>query len=730
MKAERRDFLLEIGTEELPPKALPALQQALVAGLAAGLDKAGLAHGELVGFATPRRLAVWVKRLAAQQPEQHLKRRGPPVNAAFNASGEPTRAALAFAESCGTRVEALQRLDEGKGTFLFFLGTRAGERAVALLPGLVQAALDALPIPRRMHWGAGSAMFVRPVHWVVMLYGKEVVAATLLDTPAGQLTRGHRFHAPRPIRIASPGSYERTLRERGHVLADFAARRERIRTEVAAAAANVHGRALITEALLQEVTALVEWPVALTGRFEERFLSLPREVLTSTLEDHQRYFPVEDAQGRLLPAFIAVSNIESRDPATVRAGNERVVRPRLADAAFFWEQDRRQPLAARRAALDAVTFQAKLGSLGDKTRRVSALAGEIAVAAGGSREHAQRAAELCKCDLLTAMVGEFPELQGIMGTYYAQADGEPHEVATAIREHYLPRAAGDQLPATGAGLAVAIADKLDTLAGIFAIGEKPTGTKDPFGLRRAALGVQRILIEKALDLDLRRYIDQALAAVRADIERIRATAATTAQPVQAAPGQTQASAAAAAADSTASEIYDFLMERLRAYYLDRAGAPPLPGQAAVTTEMFDAVLAARPGSPLDFDARLKALSTFLELPESASLTAANKRIANILRKANMTPPAEVDVLRLRESAEVRLFDSMRALRDAVATATAQHEYAGALGRLAQLRPAVDAFFDQVMVMDENPQLRANRLSLLAQLQGLFAGVADLSRLPG
>ena len=730
MKAERRDFLLEIGTEELPPKALPALQQALVAGLAAGLDKAGLAHGELVGFATPRRLAVWVKRLAAQQPEQHLKRRGPPVNAAFNASGEPTRAALAFAESCGTRVEALQRLDEGKGTFLFFLGTRAGERAVALLPGLVQAALDALPIPRRMHWGAGNAMFVRPVHWVVMLYGKEVVAATLLDTPAGQLTRGHRFHAPRPIRIASPGSYERTLRERGHVLADFAARRERIRTEVAAAAANVHGRALITEALLQEVTALVEWPVALTGRFEERFLSLPREVLTSTLEDHQRYFPVEDAQGRLLPAFIAVSNIESRDPATVRAGNERVVRPRLADAAFFWEQDRRQPLAARRAALDAVTFQAKLGSLGDKTRRVSALAGEIAVAAGGSREHAQRAAELCKCDLLTAMVGEFPELQGIMGTYYAQADGEPHEVATAIREHYLPRAAGDQLPATGAGLAVAIADKLDTLAGIFAIGEKPTGTKDPFGLRRAALGVQRILIEKALDLDLRRYIDQALAAVRADIERIRATAATTAQPVQAAPGQTQASAAAAAADSTASEIYDFLMERLRAYYLDRAGAPPLPGQAAVTTEMFDAVLAARPGSPLDFDARLKALSTFLELPESASLTAANKRIANILRKANMTPPAEVDVLRLRESAEVRLFDSMRALRDAVATATAQHEYAGALGRLAQLRPAVDAFFDQVMVMDENPQLRANRLSLLAQLQGLFAGVADLSRLPG
>src|ERR1700732_2105974 len=428
------------------------------------------------------------------------------------------------------------------------------------------------------------------------------------------------------------------------------------------------------------------------------------------------------AQGRLLPAFTAATTIESRAPDTVRAGNERVVRPRLADAAFFWEQDRKQPLGARRAALDAVSFQAQLGSLGDKTPGVSALAAEIAVAPGGSREHARRAADLCKCDLLTAMVGEFPELQGIMGTYYAQAEGEPHEDAAVIREHYLPRAAGDSLPATRAGLAVAIADKLDTLAGIFAIGEKPTGTKDPFGLRRAALGVQRLLIEKEIERDLRANVDRSLAGVRADIERLRSERAA------AAPRATDAPTAAA--EATAREIYDFLMERLRAYYLEGAGAAPVPGRAAVTTEMFDAVLAARPASPLDFDARLKALRTFLELPESASLTAANKRIANILRKANMTPPAEVDVLLLRESAEVRLFDAMRALRDAVATATARREYAGALGQLAQLRPAVDAFFDQVMVMDENPQLRANRLSLLAQLQGLFAGVADLSRLPG
>jgi glycyl-tRNA synthetase beta chain len=721
MKVAHHDFLVEIGTEELPPKALLTLEQAFVAAFTAALARAGLGHGAVTGFATPRRLAILVQRLAARQPEQHLKRRGPPLSAAFDAEGRPTRAALAFAESCGTSLEALERFDEGKGTFLFFSGTRAGEHAVQLLPGLVQSALDQLPIPRRMHWGEGEALFVRPVHWVVMLYGHDVVPATLLDTPAGRHTYGHRFHAPKPITLASPGTYVRTLRERGWVIADFAERRERIRTQVAAAAAAVNGRALITESLLDEVTALTEWPVALGGSFEERFLSLPREVLTATLEDHQRYFPVEGTHGGLLPAFITVANIESRDPERVREGNERVVRPRLADAAFFWEQDRKTPLAERRTALDAVTYQAKLGSLGDKTRRVRALAGDIATAIGGARAAAERAAELSKCDLLTAMVGEFPELQGVMGSYYAQADGEPLEVAAALREHYLPRGAGDVLPETRTGLALAIADKLDTLAGIFAIGEKPTGTKDPFGLRRAALGVQRILIEKTLDLDLRSRIDAAVAAVCVDVARLRPAARPEGGSSAAAPG---------APEALGSEIYDFLMERLRAYYLEGAGAPPLPGRAAVTTEMFDAVLAARPASPLDFDARLKALSTFLELPEAGSLTAANKRIANILRKANAAPPASVDVERLRESAEVRLFDAMRGLRDAVTSATAQREYAGALGHLAQLRPAVDAFFDQVLVMDENPQLRANRLGLLAQLQGLFAGVADLSRLPG
>jgi glycyl-tRNA synthetase beta chain len=770
MTVERRDFLVELGTEELPPKALRGLEQAFAAGVRSGLEKAALAHGELTSFATPRRLAVMVRKLTGRQPDQDIKRRGPPVSASFDANGQPTRAALAFSESCGVAVDALQKLDEGKGSFLFYIGTKSGAAATELLPQIIQGALDSLPIPRRMHWGSGTAEFVRPVHWLVMLYGKDIVPATLLETAAGDLTQGHRFHAPKPIRLTTPSTYERALRERGYVIADFGVRRAFIEEKVTAVATDLGGRALLSDELLDEVTALVEWPVPLAGRFEERFLELPREVLISTLQDHQRYFAVEDAQGRLMPAFITVSNIESRDPAKVREGNERVVRPRLADAAFFWEQDRKQPLADRRPALDTMTFQVKLGSLGDKTRRVRSLAGEIAAAGVGDRLEAERAAELCKCDLLTAMVGEFPELQGIMGTYYALADGEPAEVAVAIREHYLPRGAGDELPETHAGLAVAIADKLDTLAAIFEINEKPTGAKDPFALRRAAIGLLRILIEKRLNLDLRHFIDLALSAVRTDVERIRAaraanvgvaatttsrvsgttahaaapaTAASTNTPVTGAPGHPasagpsrggtargHAPTASGSPLSTADQVYDFIMERLRAYYLERATSP-IPGSAvAFTTEMFDAVLATRPGSPLDFDARLKALRAFLDLPEAVSLAAANKRIANILRKAGDMQRSEVDVEALKEEAEVRLFDAMRSLREAVATALAQREYANALGRLAQLRPPVDAFFDQVMVMDEDPRLRANRLALLAQLHGLFIGIADLSRLPG
>jgi len=693
-KVEKRDFLVEVGTEELPPKALRGLEQAFLASVQAGLTQAGLSHEEILSFATPRRLAVLVKRLTSRQPEQTFKRRGPPVNASFDASGQPTRAALAFAESCGTSVESLQRLEEGKGTFLFFSGRKPGVDAVQLLPGIVQAALDALPVPKRMRWGAGEAEFVRPVHWLVMMYGRDVIPARLLDVPADAFTRGHRFLSMRPIRLSSPAAYETAL-QRGKVIASFTLRRERIRELVTAQATELGGTALLDEKLLDEVTALVEWPVAVTGRFEDRFLDLPREVLISTLQEHQRYFAVEDAAGKLLSRFITISNIESLEPERVREGNERVVRPRLADAAFFWEQDRKQALSARVGALDSVTFQVKLGSVGDKTRRVRQLAVEIAdVIGGGCRSDADRAAELSKCDLLTTIVGEFPELQGVMGRYYALADGESPEVAEAIREHYLPRGAGDALPETRTGLAVALADKLDTLTGIFAIGQKPTGTKDPFGLRRAAIGILRILVEKRLELDLRAFIERAVAL----------------QPVQAA--------------NVASDVYDYVIERLRVYYLEGSRAAP------VTTEMFDAVLAAKPVSPLDFDARLIALSAFLELPESASLTAANKRTANILRKAEGAVRAEVEIEALREEAEIRLYDAMASLREGVSTATARREYSGALGRLALLRPVVDAFFDSVMVMDEDPRLRANRLALLAQLRGLFSGIADLSRLPG
>jgi glycyl-tRNA synthetase beta chain len=713
MSSEKRDFLVEIGTEELPPKALRLLERAFASDITSGLAKAGLKHGELRSFATPRRLAVIVRRLAIRQPDQKVERRGPPVHAAFDAEGLPTRAAQAFAASCKASVEDLQRRDEGKGTFLYYVGIKQGAPAVELLPALVQSALDALPIPRRMRWGAGEAQFVRPVHWIVMLYGKEVVPANLLDTPSGNLTRGHRFHAPKPLRLSSPNVYERALRARGHVIADFEARRSLIRERVAAVAAGLGGRALTRDALLDEVTALVEWPVPLAGRFEERFLSLPREVLISTLEDHQRYFPVEDADARLLPCFITVANIDSRDPDKVVAGNERVVRPRLADAAFFWEQDRKSPLAARAEGLAKVTFQAKLGSLGDKARRITSLAVAIADGRKHSAGHARRAAELCKCDLLTAMVGEFPELQGIMGTYYALADGEDTEVATAIREHYQPRGAGDELPATETGTTLALADKLDTLAAIFAIGEKPTGTKDPFGLRRAAIGVVRIAIEKQLDLDLSRVLTHAVTLAREDIGKSAAVAGKPAPPL--------------AVAGVAAEVYDYVLERLRAYYLERTGW--IPG-TTMTTEMFDAVLATRPVSPLDFDARLRALSAFLAMPEAASLTAANKRVANILRKAGETAPPTVDVGALQAPAERQLFEAVRERRDAVSAATARKDYAASLTLLAQLRPAVDAFFDQVMVMDENPKLRANRLALLTQMRGLFAGVADLSRLPG
>lgn len=686
-----RDFLFELGTEELPPLALPELERALAEGIRSGLAAAQLQHGELVSYAAPRRLAVLVRAVPVRQPEQALKRRGPPVNAAFDKQGAATRAATAFAESCGVTVDALTRITEGKGEFLYFEGTKPGAATASLLPDIVRAALEALPIPKRMRWGSSEAEFVRPVHWLVLRFGDDVLSARLLDTDAGAHSRGHRFHAPGEIALATPAAYAETLRTKGFVIASFAERRERIRTDVAAKAQALGGRAVLDGDLLDEVTALVEWPVVLEGRFDERFLALPREVLLSTLQEHQRYFAVESADGTLSPWFITVSNIESREPQRVREGNERVVRPRLSDAAFFQQQDRRQPLAASRTALDRVTFQAKLGSVGDKVRRVAALGKIVAPEVGAEVAQTIRAAELAKCDLLSAMVGEFPELQGVMGAYYAAADGETAEVAAAVREHYQPRGAGDALPSNPVGVAVALADKLDTLAGIFAIGQKPTGTKDPFALRRAAIGVFRILLERKLDLELAKLI----------------AAAVDSQPVK--------------ADGTAEEILAYIQERMRAHYLE-AGYP---------AESFDAVLAAGGSRPLDFDARMRALAAFRERPEAESLAAANKRIANILRKSDLAAvPARVDASLLQVEAEKSLHAAIESIAARVESDVTGRRYDAALSRLAGLRPAIDAFFTDVMVNDPDAALRANRLALVARIRGLFAGVADFSRLPG
>jgi len=683
------DLLFELGTEELPPRTLLSLSTALTEGVLKGIDAAGIPHGKVHGYATPRRLAVRMQKLAEHQPDKQVERRGPPLASSFDAQGEPTQAAVAFARNCGIAVTELTQLKTDKGAWLMFRGTERGAATMSLLGDIINQAITTLPIAKRMRWGTRTAEFVRPVHSVALLYGETVVPVEVLGLRAGRTIFGHRFHAPRPITLKSPKGYESRLR-RAKVVADFAARRELIRAGVNLAAASSGGRALIDDALLDEVTALVEWPVPIAGQFEQRFLSLPREVVIATVQDHQRYFAVEGADGKLSGGFVTVSNIESRDPSKVREGNERVVRPRLSDAAFFWEQDRKIPLDAHAARLSGVTFQTKLGSYADKMLRVKALAQSIGGRIGAGAEVA-RAAELAKADLMTAMVGEFPELQGTMGRYYAEAQGYPHELALALEEHYRPRYAGDSLPTTRTGQAVALADKIDTLAGIFAIEQRPTGAKDPFGLRRAALGLLRIVLEGRLELDLVDLLQQAAAA----------------QPVQR-PGVTD-------------EVYDFIAERLRGLLLEEPGT---------TTEMLEAVFANRPRSPLDAVTRLQALKEFLLLPEAGILAAINKRIANILKKNSLGRDVAINADALTEDAERRLHRVLGDLRVPVQDATAQRRYAEGLKALVVLRAPVDDFFERVMVMDENIERRNNRLALLRDVQLLLGGVADLSRLPG
>ena len=684
-----KDLLFELCTEELPPRTLLALSDALTEAFRKGLDAAAIAHGEIHGFATPRRLAVWIEKLAERQPDRQVERRGPPLSQAFDAQGGATQAATAFAKSCGVAVGELSKLTTEKGAWLQFRGTERGAATTALLQDILAQAIAALPIAKRMRWGAHSAEFVRPVHSVVLLYGDEIVPIELLGLQSGRVTSGHRFHHLKPISLKSAKGYETKLR-RAKVIADFAKRRDLIRAGVIEAAAQVGGAALIDDALLDEVTALVEWPVPLTGQFEQRFLSLPREVVIATVQDHQRYFAVQAPDGKLSGWFVTVSNIESRDPSKVREGNERVVRPRLSDAAFFWDQDRKITLQAHAARLSGVIFQARLGNYAEKTARVTKLAELIGSRIGAGPDVAQ-AAELAKADLMTAMVGEFPELQGIMGRYYAEAQGLPRDVSLAIEEHYRPRYAGDALPSTKIGQALSLADKIDTLVGIFAIEQRPTGTKDPYGLRRAAVGVLRILLESRLDLDL--------------LEVLAASAA--AQPLQR-PG-------------VADEVYDFIAERLRGLKLEEPGTTP---------EMLDAVLANRPRSPLDTVTRLAALKEFLLLPDAVVLAGINKRIANILKKTQVSHDWVVDPDGLNEEAERALHHALTKLRDPVLDATRQRRYADSLQALVGLRAPVNDFFDRVMVMDEHAAKRNNRLALLRDVQLLLGGVADLSRLPG
>lgn len=696
------DFLVEIGTEELPPKALWTLASAFGASLTKGFDAQGLAYKQANVFATPRRLAVMVTALSLGQAAKSVERRGPALTAAFDGNGMPTPAALGFAKSCGVAIEQLERSETEKGAWLIFRSVQGGRTAEELIPSLVQTALDTLPIPKRMRWGDTEHLFVRPVHWSVLLLGDRVVDATIFGTRSGRETRGHRFMRPKTLYLSSPSAYLPLLETEGRVLVDFAVRREAIRAQVSEAAVAAGGVALIDPALLDEVTGLVEWPVALQGQFDARFLAIPQAALVSTLQSHQKYFPVVDAgTGSLLPCFVTVANIESPHPKIVQAGNERVVRPRLEDAMFFFQRDMAAPLSHRLNDLGTVVYQKQLGTLLDKVQRVKALALGVAREMGADAATCQqvgRAVELCKCDLLTAMVNEFPDLQGVMGREYATRQGEADEVAWAIEEHYQPRFAGDILPRALVSQAVGVADRLDTLCGIFSVGLIPTGDKDPFGLRRSALGMLRILIEQQRDVDLRKMIDEALAPL----------------------GHIEAAAGTPRLRDVGSEVFAFVMERLRAYYADQG----------VPAEEFAAVAERQPTQPLDFDRRLKALSAFRKLPQAASLCAANKRISNILRQAPQPIAAAVDAAKLVDSAEKQLFDFITRLTADVAPLWPRREYEAALLRLAQLREPVDLFFDKVMVMVEDAALRANRLALLKQLNDLFLRVADLSKLPG
>ncbi|MGM8850553.1 glycine--tRNA ligase subunit beta [Salinicola halophyticus] len=681
-------LLIELGVEELPPGALANLASALRDGVVKGLDDAEVPHGEAYALASPRRLAVRVAALADKQPDREVEKRGPALAAAFK-DGQPTKAAEGFARSCGVTVDELIHLETDKGTWLGYREQQQGDNVETLLPAILNAAVNALPVPKNMRWGASRIEFSRPVHWLVLLYGDQTVPASVLGLESGRTTLGHRFHAPAPIELAHADDYEAAL-ENAYVLVDLERRRERIREQVLAEAEVQDAQAVIDEDLLEEVSGLVEWPVALTGTFDERFLEVPAECLISSMKANQKYFHLLDVDGKLRPQFITVANIDSEDPQQVIYGNEKVIRPRLADAAFFFEVDRKQTLEARRESLANVVFQRELGSLADKSARSEVVARFIAGKIDGNSQAAARAAQLAKCDLVTEMVLEFPELQGIMGTYYARHDGEPEAVAEAIHEQYLPRFAGDVIPQTSTGQALALADRLDTLTGIFGIGQRPTGAKDPFALRRATIGVLNILIKGERDLDLRELLELAASQHR-DLPK---------------------------AEGLIDDVLTYMLDRFRAWSQDE-GLP---------VDVYLAVRARPVTRPLDFARRLRAVHRFSQREEAAALAAANKRVSNILAKQQHGGSTQVKGDLLVEDAEIALANAVADCRDQVEPLFQEADYAQALDILATLRAPVDRFFDEVMVATDDSAVRANRLALLASLQALFLEVADIAEL--
>ncbi|MFW5425686.1 MAG: glycine--tRNA ligase subunit beta [Methylophagaceae bacterium] len=683
-----RDLLIELGTEELPPKALKKLINAFEASIKQSLEKAELSFTAIHSYAAPRRMAVVVNDLQERQQDRMIERRGPAVTAAFDDDGNPTKAVQGFARSCGIEVDDLEKMETDKGAWLVFKQQQAGAETANLIGDILQQALADLPIPKRMRWADLPGEFVRPVHWLVLLFGDDVIPLELLGVKSGRDSYGHRFHHPQAIEIQSAKRYVSQL-EQAQVRVDMAARREAIHGQVVDLATKLGGEAVLNEGLLDEVTGLVEWPVALSGSYDKRFLELPSEALISSMEEHQKYFAVRDKAGELLPYFITICNIESRDPAQVVAGNERVILPRLSDSAFFWETDRKRPLADRQEQLKTIVFQNKLGTVFDKSARVAKLAASIATEIDGDAKLAERAALLAKCDLVTEMVGEFPDLQGIMGRYYAHLDGEHDEVAEALDEQYLPRFSGDKLPSTKTGQAVSLAEKLDTLVGLFGIGQPPTGVKDPFALRRAALGVLRIVIENKLDVDLQTLVQQAQQGFDTQLTQ----------------------------DDVTEQVIRYFFDRLRGYALDQG----------IKADVFEAVLAVQPTRPLDFMQRLSAVTEFRALDAAESLAAGNKRIGNILRKNDAEGEgAKIDSKLLSEPAEKALADKLAEVSKQVKPLVEKADYAGVLRALADMRETVDGFFDQVMVMADDEAVRNNRLALLNQTRALFLGVADIS----